>query len=956
MRCRGLLRTVSFIALSAFPLAGCRTVAADAAPAAAGQKAALVAASSELPTPPQQTAPWSPPTGADANGFSPELIAAVPTLFAQGIADPRGGEYQAITVEVGDVWSGRGSLVETHGWVFPAANGAKRFAVCWNGLVYPVVSSKGAADLQADAENLVSDPKDKKGKMSRFSGYNGDAASEAQSLAPEYPSPLKTVMLLRLNRPDFARLLLALWEKDVPALKDANGITRRDPYGILAKAWAWAAYDRAVCAHMRGADTLVLFDCDLLLRAQPQMEDQAKRRSYPIYTERSARDAALYLPFLRNLPELKSDAARRVSEGLRPPLDLPALQKLPQKQRIAALIARLDAVAARQSGQPGGVGLDEDPITQALIKEGDAAIEPLLDAMETDTRLTRSVSFSRDFHQDRNLLSVKSAAFVCFSRITDIREISNITGNPSSAGLRGWWAKNKNVPLEERWLNQLADDGEKVTYIDNDKTHDESTKRWAEQSSRTHSNEARWMEAAKNIAERSNIKYGAVSDTIFSLTPGTLPPMKGEVLRSRQNPSVADLLQKRAEQISEPTEGRWGFDFSSGANFALLLYEWEPNNPNTLPTLQKTMHRCLAFQNAQEKGQGHSEQFQMGGRIARLTIARVRLGDDAAALEYEGWLRTVSPQYLGFETDESLQALWDEPNAALFQVAERLFAPGPPTPWNRIFTDPKSRDNYLTEQLMGSDLLRVPAFRNLVIRRLTDKTPAGEATQNGDDIFNQNISWTTEKERGPSPYKQTNLQIKPARICDHAAFALRNVFGLPFFDLFASPAKRDKMCAALAAALEKRGPELGRIASPSGPSPLFSYGGSDRFGYLGPIFSVAGAAQTATADDVKAGRALFTLSGTTRVAPNLPSLPFEAAWDTDPDAAIALQSGDKSDSKIVRYSRGFVWQAEDKWDGKKWVRFFGYVGPHSIAKVPADQIRITDYRARAQKTPPAPQK
>ena len=109
MRCR-LLRAVSFIALSAFPLAGCRTVAADAAPAAVGQKAALTAAASELPTPPQQNAPWSSPTGADASGFSPELIAAVPTLFAQGLADPRSGAYQSITVEVGDVWSGRGRV------------------------------------------------------------------------------------------------------------------------------------------------------------------------------------------------------------------------------------------------------------------------------------------------------------------------------------------------------------------------------------------------------------------------------------------------------------------------------------------------------------------------------------------------------------------------------------------------------------------------------------------------------------------------------------------------------------------------------------------------------------------------------------------------------------------------------------------------------------------------------
>ena len=399
MRCRGLLHAVSFVALSALPLAGCRTITTDAAPAAApamaGQKAARSAAASNLPTPPQQTAPWSPPTGADASGFSPKLIAAVPPLFAQGLADPRNCDYQAITVEVGDVWSGRGRVAETHGWVFLSADG-KKFAVCWNGLVYPVVSVKGAADLQADVENAVKPFQNH--QNGGISAFQNNPTLEQRRFSLDFPSLMQVALLLRANRPELARQINAVWEERMPPRTNGNDEIRRDPYGYLAGHWVWAAYDRAVCAHMRGADALVLADCDLLTRALPAINTEIAKRNYKSYPNGGVHTPpAPYFWFLQNLPELQSDAARRVSQIPRPPLDLSALQKLPQNQRIAALIARLDEVTARQSGQPGGVGLDEDLVTQALIKEGDAAAEPLLDTMETDTRLTRSVSFSPRF-------------------------------------------------------------------------------------------------------------------------------------------------------------------------------------------------------------------------------------------------------------------------------------------------------------------------------------------------------------------------------------------------------------------------------------------------------------------------------------------------------------------------------------------------------------------------------
>ena len=87
-----------------------------------------------LPTPPQQNAPWTPPETA----LPEEFVEATRRLFDLGMADPRGLDYREIEVGTGRVLR-RTGLVETRGWLLPAEAGEQRFAVCWNGLLYPVV-------------------------------------------------------------------------------------------------------------------------------------------------------------------------------------------------------------------------------------------------------------------------------------------------------------------------------------------------------------------------------------------------------------------------------------------------------------------------------------------------------------------------------------------------------------------------------------------------------------------------------------------------------------------------------------------------------------------------------------------------------------------------------------------------------------------------------------------------
>jgi hypothetical protein len=294
-----------------------------------------------------------------------------------------------------------------------------RFAVCWNGLVYPAVSVGEKADLKTDVAAAV-----KAAKEDRDSDEAASPASEeGWSLWYRRLGGYSEIaLLLRSGEGDLAT---KLWEahhaprkgEDAPA---ADG--ERDPYPLLASAWAWRLFDRGLCAHMRGDDKLALHDFRLLNAVAGPIEAEAKKRGY---TPDKKRDEERLLDFLGQLPDLLADQKRRAKEGPHPPVVCVGPGREPDPaRRIAALIERLDEVSARQWGQPGGVNLSDDPVVAALIREGDPAIEPLLRCFETDARLTRSVHFWRDFSQSRTALAVHEAAYVALGALlqeTDFR-------------------------------------------------------------------------------------------------------------------------------------------------------------------------------------------------------------------------------------------------------------------------------------------------------------------------------------------------------------------------------------------------------------------------------------------------------------------------------------------------------------------------------------------------------
>lgn len=98
---------------------------------------------------------------------------------------------------------------------------------------------------------------------------------------------------------------------------------REDPYREWAATWAWMLYDRTLCAHMGGEDSLALAGCRALdkLRSNIETTVALRKQRFPT-TEHMPGDFPMNesepLDFLEPVPELLRDRERRLSAQGRP--------------------------------------------------------------------------------------------------------------------------------------------------------------------------------------------------------------------------------------------------------------------------------------------------------------------------------------------------------------------------------------------------------------------------------------------------------------------------------------------------------------------------------------------------------------------------------------------------------------------------------------------------------------
>ncbi len=868
-----------------------------------------------IPDPPCQKDPWEPP-GTKLPRF---LVTATSALFEQGVADPRGCEYREVEIV-------EGRTFKTRAFVLPERPGdAGRFAVSWDGVVDPVSSVGPAADLDADVRALAhairrARENEAAGKARGrewpagflepywrvgWSGGEGPAGTEV-------PSALKLCILLRLGRADLAEELFAAGTTWTPELRGRALTDYHISYSTLARQWAATMFVRLVDAHER-ADDAIAQDSARRLSAF-RMAAEARARELKLEREQGylVSDPPAYFPFLSQLPELLADQERRAKGSARGQIQPRGSDPV---ARVAALIRDLDELAF-QGATDLGNSPDGSPLVQALVAEGDAAVEPLLAAIETDTRMTRTVTYGRGpsiYHKVHPALEPEFAALTIIFKTQQFSgqqyqvESGKLSRKDLARSMRDFWIKSRAVPLTERWYRMLQDDsgGHRV-----------------------------WLEAAASVIQPTDQVGPAVSGTyVWALEPSAAP-MKGEELRSRRDPSVSEVLARRVLQIARAPQERTIYvnDLGQACRLALLLDRWD--RKAALPVIRALMTQT---REAVDRGrsEGHVGIYILVEYVARFALMRAWAGEPAALAEYAAEIRQTDPDkdqaYIRFD---AFEPMWTYPDDPAVREAARWLFNDLGSPWAAFLRKPgrRTRQSYLGRRLYASPLLRSAGFRDAVLDAMAIKSELGTVRRSQRTVVQYELKdgvgrWTS---RGGFAASEADLEgveqgvDQSFRACDYIAWQISAIEGAPRCELYWTKERRDEAIEECVAFLKTYGDRF-TAKAPSGEH----VPPHEKRAHLAfPILD-----RPATKEDVRPARAIFSLEGEGEVRKiELPSLPIKAKL-IPPDKA----PGDSAED-------GWVWQAEEVRKGARWERYYGFVGRHVIARVPGGSIELAGGR------------
>jgi len=913
-----------------------------------------------LAEPPQQRVPWTAPK----SRLPKEFIAATTSLFNQGMADPRGCQYREVAVRAYDFRDAEAKDISTHGWVIPdAADRPTRLAICWNGVVYPLVAAGKPADYRADVLDAIRAKRVAFGIQTfLYCGSGPGLITSIDSFEPGFniknppvihksyeitTTTYRTVcrlwacILLRVGAIDLAEVV---WEQYRPddlvdntrsghapnaaPEADSNQQTEApyDPYLELASDWTWPLYDRAFVAHLRGDDRLALAASERLATIWNAVQTEgAEHDTEHPHASWFKKPRPVYLERIASIRELLADQQRRAADrnaGKSPPVapratderltTLSALKQAlgrcsDQKERIALLVRELEEVSALESVEclvPCEIG-NADPIVRLLVAEGEPAIKPLIECLAHDPRLTRSFglgSYGQDAtqHEPRGVGDAASVALAAifqesFFEYTAyyVRLPATPTGRRKALAqkMQNFYEHDYRLPRYERCYQILRDDRAPLDS---------------------------WCQAAATIgsAANPNADRGFVIDSrqpLVGLVPR--PKMPVEPLRTKKNPSLTELLEQRLGEVPSTLE----------QPMLAALVDWDPKAAlKLLQELTKDTNRDNDPGARRHILHGPLRTTPKNG----LVLKRAKLGDPTALPEYAIWAKAHATDdggyfapLLQFPDDPAIhglaQWLFNDPASPLKSVAGRMV------------------NQYSAGASPFVQLLVVPAFRDQVVRLLADRSPAGRVTIDGgaekiellidgkvvavDNAFPRNSS--------DAPPNATN----DFRVCDLVARNLSAIRGLPRCELYAPVVERDRAAA-----------ECLRIVKQYGHCFKGYYGGFHCDNSI-DFISLPRLKRTATREDVQAGRAVFSLDGQGPVRVVRLGEQFDSArWTTSKDAPFARTAWDPKAGKntmTIDYDQdGRLCQAEEVHVGGKWKRYYGFIGRHSIAQVPAEEI------------------
>lgn len=524
--------TRSFWLLMVATLALSRIGALDQ-PTAKAVKLSPLLIDGKFVTPPQQQKPWKM-----SEDVPVMLRQAAHIMFDLGYADPRGCEYKEVTLLAeGD------RTPEVHAWVFTGPNN-RRYAVDWSGIVFQVIKESGPADLDADVAAVIE--KDKKSEVKFRDKHAEDAkmweAKEQQPYPFSFVMPTrivqreegfstshknfcfdKALMLMRLGRSEQA---IMIWNQWFALARENAEIKSSDD---LVRDWLSCWKGRARDAHLHHDDELSLASLRLI-------ENALKTNRYIL----SRPDFALIFGH----EELLLDQERRFRERGTHTIQIgnwASVKLLPPDEYVRELIRWLD-------------DSDRDMIydIQNRIKSmGPDVLEVLLAEFVQNKSLTRRMPL--------HLFSRPPAHAIVIEPVSRTINglVSYMAGLPSGTFYHKEWKirnankpnfdpnpelvkfartegkKNRGLSTSTICLRHLEDDGDPDLWASAADTLARELNTFTDGDAEPQTELAR-LEVAKLISSKSSRIQRFC-----------------EVYRDKKNPSLSELLRKRAAQLVE---------------------------------------------------------------------------------------------------------------------------------------------------------------------------------------------------------------------------------------------------------------------------------------------------------------------------------------------------------------------------------------------------------------------
>jgi hypothetical protein len=383
--------------------------------------------------------------GPNKSGLTDDDKKYLEGLMQEFLFDPKGAERVAVKMTVRTVWGSAESAI-TDGWLVAARDGKP-------GRVYFADGGSIPAPAEKEMKKI-----DFPGFCKARYGEKIDKKDDKKKGDPETDETFATMRRTATSDVGNHDLALAAWlyrlghdglaAKALATARTGEGDPRQHLRGELA----WSAFAGMVHAYLVRADEEAFAHGERYLQLYGK-DDKEKQFA----------QAAMVVAELKR-------RQKKGTFGKAPAEKWPdGFDQWEAKKKIAFLIDALEEVDARQTGQPGGVDLASDRRVEELIRIGDAAVPALIDALEKDERLTRSVHFWRDSARSRVVLSVREAeltALMSILRVSVFEPAStgdNFTARGEDAAiqivkrLRAYWKEYGAVPFDERMMKVLTD-------------------------------------------------------------------------------------------------------------------------------------------------------------------------------------------------------------------------------------------------------------------------------------------------------------------------------------------------------------------------------------------------------------------------------------------------------------------------------------------------------------------